>query len=566
MKKNLFYYVLIVFILVSSVLIRLNNLDKIPGFWYDELTIYSIGSKSSILAMFQEDSHRFLLFPLYYLIYKFWLILFGNSDYAIRLMSVFFDVASVICAYFAGINFAMIINKNEVKEKIGLFSMLLYAINSSFIYYAQEAKFYSLTFFLINIFIIFWTKFLKEQNKQNTVLFLISNALLLYTYTSQILLILSIQIITFIYFIFYKRDYIKKYFYQLTGMSIVLIPLLLMIIYDHKYFSGNFDAVVYDNSFILQVLQNYFSPILVSTQNNILSYHYFVLSNILNPKFWIFILFPVTFNLILLIKGCKNQVFAKMFLWVALLYIVFHILLTEFTHYAVMVRYTLPALPFLIIVGANGLEVLCKNKRGYILFFIFICINLIAVNSSIGATKIVRPESYKSLADILIKEKISPDADFVMPIRVSLLDKYFYIKGQRFNLYSLNAVDCQKTYLNEKEISEINKKENLYKNYKRFLSSKVITKDFENYVVRNYISPTKNQLVVLEDTGICIYDRETIDKILNSGDEIYKKLPIQFLRLSKLEDNLITVLSKKMKTEKVLVTNNWKICVFSKIK
>lgn len=565
MKKKYFYYIFIAIILIFAFLIRLNNLDKIQGLWYDEITIYSIAAKKSILLSLNEDAHRFLLFPLYYLVYKLWLAIFGNSDYVIRLMSVFFDMAAIVCTYFVGTNFASLLQKDDVKEKIGVFTMLLYAINSSFIYYAQEAKFYSMTFFLVNILLIFWSKFLKTPNKKNTVLFLISNAILLYTYASQILLLLSIQIVTLAFFLHYKKDEIKVYINQFFGWLITLIPLFLIMLSVHKYFSGNFDAVLYDNSFILLVLQNYFSPILVGLQNNLLLYQYSVLINIFNLKWIIFVFFPVIFNIVLIIKSCKKEIFPKLFVSVVLLYLCFHIALTvtPLTAYKVMVRYTLPALPLLIVVCANGFEVLCRKRIGYILLALFLLVNLSALNSPVGATKIQRPQSYKGLADALISAKISPNSNFIFPMRISLLDKYYYVKGQRYSLYTLNTEDCKKTYLNPEEIEKISRKKDLYGNYKRFLLSEKISKDFENYIVKNYTSNNSKDLVIIEDRGISPFSDEKLSKIIKSGDKVYKTIPIQFLRLSKLENNLLKVLSKNMKLKQSFTAGSWQIYVFS---
>lgn len=180
-------YRLIIVIALASLIIRVMNLDKAGGLWYDEATIYSIASKSFPQGMMHADAHRFLLFPLYYFVYHLWISLLGNSDFIIRLMSVFFDVLSVGAAYFAGIALDEFLNKDEkINERIGVTYSLLYALNSSFIYYAQEAKFYSLTFLLVNFLIIFWLKFLKQQDKKSFALFYLANFFLIYTYTSQI--------------------------------------------------------------------------------------------------------------------------------------------------------------------------------------------------------------------------------------------------------------------------------------------------------------------------------------------------------------------------------------------
>lgn len=563
MKKNYYNYILIICILAFAIFIRLQNLDKIPGLWYDEIVIYSIAAKKSILLSLQEDAHRFLLFPLYYLIYKLWITVFGTSDYVIRLMSVFFDILSVISAYFVGVSFATLINKDEVKNKIGMFNMLFYSINSSFIYYAQEAKFYSLTFFLINILIICWTKFLINPNKKNIILFLIANGLLLYTYTAQILLIIAVQIVTLAYFLLYKKEEIKKYANQFLGLLVVLIPLFALIFHDHQYFSGNFDSVIFDNSFMFLVLQNYFSPILVGIQNNALSYQYVLLVHIFNLKWWLYIYFPMIFSIVLLIKGSVKEYFSKIFIAVAIIYIGCHVLVVHTSNYAPLVRYVLMALPFLIVVMSNGLETLCRKKSGYVLLALLLAVNLLAFNSSFSPTKIKRPPSYKELADELISEHVNPDSNFILPIRISLLEKYYNIKGNKYSLYYLNSEDCQKTYLTTAELNEIKRKNNMYENYKRFLASSDISKSFENFVMKNYVGDTNKDLVVIDDSDICMFTDESISQILSKNDDVYRKYPIQFLRLSKLENNLIKVLSKNMRLKKTFSTDKWQVYIFS---
>jgi len=500
--------------------------------------------------------------------YKIWIVLFGNSDLTIRLMSVFFDMASLICTYFIGVQFALAINKNEQKNKIGIFSMLLYSINSSFIYYAQEAKFYAMTFFLVNLLILFWLKFLQNPNKKNTIAFLACNALLLYTYTSQILLLLSIQLATFLYW-FITKEKFKKHLGYFIGFLIVLIPLLLFILNNKNYFSGNFDAVFYDNSFIFLVIQNWFSPILTGLQNNIFNYHSIMLSNILNLRWILYVFFPIIFYFILIIKGSKkdgsNGLLPKLFLTVVVIYLLLHIILSELTSYSVLVRYVLPALPFIIPVAANGLDRFCNKKINYFLLALFVIFNLYVLNSSIGAINIQRPDGYKSLAKVLIENKISSNQNFILPIRVSLLDKYYNVSGKKFSLYILNSEEYQKTYLTREELNEIRNKRNLFENYKRFLLSSDIPQGLDKLIKRDFTDKIKNgeNLVLVRDLEICIFDDKQIKDIANH-EEFYKKNSIQFLRLSKLNNILINVLSKYLKPSKVIKTNNWEVYIFSK--
>jgi len=564
MKKYYLQYFILALVLISALVIRLTNLDKAGGLWYDEMTIYSIASKSFPAGMMTEDLHRFLLFPLYFLAYKSWMIIFGNSDFAVRFMSVFFDMAGLICAYFVGTCFAQLINKHEVKNKIGLFNATLYAINSSFIYYAQEAKFYSLTFFLINLLIIFWLKMLKEPTRKNKIFFLVSNALLLYTYTSQLALILILQLATFCYLYINNKSGIKKHLDLALGSITVLLPLLVIILTNKDYFSGNFDAIVYDHSFILLVIQNWFSPILVGLQNNVLSYQWVVLSQILSVKWWLFVFFPVIFYLVLILKGSRKEPLSKLFLATGLSYLIFHLILSSTGKYAVLVRYVLPALPFFLPPAAYGLVKICSTNKGRVFFTLFLLVNLLALNSPIGATKIKRPDGYKALAEVLASNKITPESDFILPIRVSLLDKYYKIDGEKHSLYWLNSPEWQKTYLTDSEIEKINTKQNLYQGYRRFLLSHEISIGFKNLVETVFINKTKKgqKLVLITDLSICLYNDQMIDQIV-SKENLYTKNPIQFLRLSKLNNNLIKVLSEKMRLEKVVKLNDWQIYAFS---
>ena len=167
MKNNIKYYIFLVLIIIFGFAIRLINLDKNGGLWYDEITIYSISQN------FSGDLKRFLQFPIYYVFYKFWICILGNSDFVIRLMSVIFDILSLFMTFILTKNIYKIFSNDEIQSiKAGLVSSSLYAVNSSFIYYAQEAKFYSFTFFAVLLFFIFWIKFLdKNCSKINFVLF-----------------------------------------------------------------------------------------------------------------------------------------------------------------------------------------------------------------------------------------------------------------------------------------------------------------------------------------------------------------------------------------------------------
>jgi len=204
-----------------------------------------------------------------------------------------------------------------------------------------------------------------------------------------------------------------------------------------------------------------------------------------------------------------------------------------------------------------------QKKNRYVLLSLFLTVNLLAFLAPTGATHIKRPESYRDLANVLISHNINPDSNFILPIRISLLDKYYYIKGERYGLYSLNGEACQKTYLTPQEMIDIRNKNDLYESYRRFLSVQNFSDEFEDYIIKHYVKHSKKDLVVIDDLGICMFSDEALAQILKADERVYKGFPIQFLRLSKLENNLIKVLSKNMELKKSFLAGSWMIYVYS---
>ncbi len=542
------YYIILAIIILFGGVVRLINLDKSGGLWYDEITIYSIASQNTLHDMLTIDTHRFLLFPLYYIIYHFWLILFGNSDFTIRLMSYFFDILSIFCAFFAGKELGKICNID--KYKTGLIYTSLYCINSLIIYYAQEAKFYSLSLLLVNIILLFWLKYIQNQNPKNFLLLCLSNLALSLVYTSQILFILLLYITTVIYFF---KSKIKIPINQILIFPSVLLPVIIFCTIIPKYFSGNFDAVSVDWSFILLILQNFFSPMLNSLQNNILNYQNIFFTNILNIPFLILVIFPVTYMLYSIFKSLKQSPLLSYLLGFGISYLMAHLLLSHITNYNVLVRYCIPVLPIFLLVASISI---CKQKR-LIPHFIYIFICIIMLFSPYSATKIARPDGYKQLGELLKRNSISQSSDFILPIRTNLLDKYYFINGSRHSLYTLNSEEFQKTYLTEEEINNLNN--NKYNAYKRYFLSDDIPKEFEKLACNKFIED--KSIVLITDKTISMYSNEEIRMITQSNQ--YEKFPLQFLRLSKLNNDLILTLQKNTKHTDIINDKNWIIYIFT---
>lgn len=553
MKNNIKYYIFLVLIIIFGFAIRLINLDKNGGLWYDEITIYSISQN------FSGDLKRFLQFPIYYVFYKFWICILGNSDFVIRLMSVIFDILSLFMTFILTKNIYKIFSNDEIQSiKAGLVSSSLYAVNSSFIYYAQEAKFYSFTFFAVLLFFIFWIKFLdKNCSKINFVLFYLSTLILLYSNTCQIVLIMFAFILMTVLFV--KRNIIKQKLSYLMILSTVFIPLIIFIIRIKGYFTGNFDAVVFDNSFTLSVFQNYFSPILIGVQNNVLNYQKFLIKHLLDIKYLVYVLIPVIISIFGILYSVKKSVICRYLFLICSLYLVFHLILPLFSSYKPLVRYTLFVLPIFISLLAVGLKVLTNKYLKRCLFAVLIFINTFCLILPSSALFIQRPDGYKTLADFLKVNNIPNNANFILPIRENLLDKYYKIRGEKLSLYILNSDAAQKTYLTNDEINGLkndNGNKQIY--YKRFLTNDKISEEFIKFVDEKF--SVNKPIVLITDKTICVFNNQQISQIVQSSH--YSNYALQFLRLSKLNNDLLKVLKSRFKRYDVYNSDMWDVHVF----
>lgn len=66
--------------------------------------------------------------------------------------------------------------------------------------------------------------------------------------------------------------------------------------------------------------------------------------------------------------------------------------------------------------------------------------------------------------------------------------------------------------------------------------------------------------MIITDRTISMFTGEQIRMIIHSGN--YEKFPIQFLRLSKLNNDLLYTASKNLKLKQHLNVKNWEIFVF----
>lgn len=120
-------------------LVRLINLNQ--SLWLDEaIETLAVKNHSFFTLLSQYVSGDFHP-PLYHFVLKVWTDVFGYSEVAVRFPSVIFSVLTIFFVYKIGCKLA--------NSKVGLMAALFFALNPLAVYYAQEARMYSLAMFFV---------------------------------------------------------------------------------------------------------------------------------------------------------------------------------------------------------------------------------------------------------------------------------------------------------------------------------------------------------------------------------------------------------------------------------
>jgi mannosyltransferase len=137
MKKEnstLRYVILLICVLLLGIGLRLYDLSE-ESLWFDE-GVSVIRSEKNLTGLLEDARNAGGNPPLYFIILHYWMELFGQSEWAVRLLSVLFGMISLVAAYRIGILLW--------DRPTALLTVLFAAISHYHINHAQEARCYTM--------------------------------------------------------------------------------------------------------------------------------------------------------------------------------------------------------------------------------------------------------------------------------------------------------------------------------------------------------------------------------------------------------------------------------------
>jgi hypothetical protein len=175
------FVVLVLLIVLLGTALRLYDLDA-DSLWVDEVKTVIV-SRLDFVSMLNFQAQESVHPPLLYMATRFFLALFGSSDFVVRLQATLLGSLSLLLTYKLG---EMLWTRKE-----GLIGALLLAINAYHIRYSQEARHYALMVFLALLSLIFLLKALQSGRKRMWILFGLCAGLNIYTHYFAFLILAS---------------------------------------------------------------------------------------------------------------------------------------------------------------------------------------------------------------------------------------------------------------------------------------------------------------------------------------------------------------------------------------
>lgn len=214
--------ILCVILILIAVVVRLTGLS-LDSLWYDE--VFSVRaariSFSEIINLATSDVHP----PLYSLLLHLWIKLFGETESAVRLLSVCFSVLTVLVVYRLALKL--------FNHRVAFFAALFITLSPLHVFYAQETRMYAQLTFLAATSAYFFVCWLKDGGRISSALYVISTALLLYTHIYAAFVVLA-QVLYFASLFFLAREAFQKRLRRWLAMQFItglmFLPWMLIII------------------------------------------------------------------------------------------------------------------------------------------------------------------------------------------------------------------------------------------------------------------------------------------------------------------------------------------------
>jgi uncharacterized membrane protein len=207
--------VALLFIIAVGALLRFSELDA-DSLWLDEASSieFSKHSPAGIIEATAKDVHP----PLYYFALHYWMLLFGDSEKAVRLLSALFGILALPVVYKVA--------SHLFDRSTGLLAAGLLAVSRFHLEFSQEARMYSLLCLLSLLSIYYFLKLLEGKSRYALAGYIVTSALMMYTHVYSFFIIAAENLYWLTLF-FATRDTFKRIWKRWLIAQVILAVLFV---------------------------------------------------------------------------------------------------------------------------------------------------------------------------------------------------------------------------------------------------------------------------------------------------------------------------------------------------
>lgn len=186
-----------IIILLVAVFFRMFNISE-TSLWTDELATYWASTAPTVQETIDRVAETQGQSPLYYLLERGILDYLPNNEFSVRLLSLIASIISVYLMFLLG----RLIFDIDAKA---LFASLIFAIHETMVYYAQEARPYSLGIMFVLLSQIFFLYMFRRKSIFDFIFYILFSILTFYSHYVFASVLLA-QNIYYVYIIVLKKS------------------------------------------------------------------------------------------------------------------------------------------------------------------------------------------------------------------------------------------------------------------------------------------------------------------------------------------------------------------------
>ncbi|MBA2734863.1 MAG: glycosyltransferase family 39 protein [Acidobacteria bacterium] len=344
--------------------------------WLDEA--YSIKfsheAPAGIIAETAKDVHP----PLYYFALHYWMLLFGDSESAVRLLSALFGILALPLIYKLA--------TQMFDRATGLLAAGLLVVTRFHLEFSQEARMYSLLCLLTLLSIYFFLKLLEDKKSHLALAaYIIASALMIYTHVYSFFIIAA-QNLYLLTLLFASRDIFKRMWKRWLAAQVILavlfLPWLSVQIQQFSRVQQGFwipkmPPRLLLNTLVMHAGSNQLAWILSAL---------IALAIFSGWRGWKEEPAAESSN-----ENKKSLLTGRLKLYLLLLWLLCPIMLpyivSQFSSPIFLPKYTIAALPAFVILAARGLLSLRYHQLRMVVVLLLVCFSLVTLRNYFGSPR-----------------------------------------------------------------------------------------------------------------------------------------------------------------------------------